>query len=158
MFKKAICGPEIRPIYYGATCYAMVGDSSLDSELPFFSRGEGKGETLAWTPMGASSNRTVPSRAGSSLLYPGAPEASYRPTIWPGKCVSCVARCSFADGTIYSRGYSRIQISSCAGRDPASCLVALVLPPFLIASSRSPSFSPLLPFADFFILRSSARV
>lgn len=112
-------------------------------------------------PDGASFNYAVPSRGARDLSspFPGAPGGPPPPpTIWPGKCVSCVARCSFADGTIYSRGIVVFKyLLVPRERDPASCLRPFVLFDrlfsFLPRSLSSCSLS--LPFTDFFILRSA---
>jgi len=78
----------------------VVGDSSVDSELPFCAKGTYRGGPVGYLyPQRSflaaeiSLPRVMPYH-GPSILPPSG----------TGKCVSCVARCSFADETIYSRG------------------------------------------------------
>lgn len=107
------------------------------------------------------------SRWAESLLPAECQGASYFPTTFVSKCVSCVARCSFADGTIYS-WYSRIQISSCARslassfprrhRDSFSPFVflsslSLFLLSLLVWCHLSPSFLSFFLIVIFFIFR-----
>lgn len=136
-------------LYITAQLLRMVGDSSVDSELLLFcAKGIHRARippALFLFPLAVKSPLLVLCRTRGLLL-------SHH---LAGKCVSCVARCLFVDGTIYSR-YSRIQISACRASERArsrELLFCFALRRFLLRFFVPPS-SLLLLFL--FVLSPSA--
>lgn len=140
----------------------VVGDSSLDSKLPF-ARARGLPVGPAGSPCSSFSASSLleplpaASRSATSphggISPPRVREGSAGPPTTPhhltGKCVSCVARCSFADGTIYSRysPYSNIFLPRASESQPRGGAAAVLLPPrprddLRALASFSPSSSP----------------
>lgn len=133
VFKKTICGLEIRPIYYVATAHGWWEIARSIASSPFVRRGltdEGPVGHLyprrSFLAAELSLPRVMPDRGEGGLLLP-----HHR----TGKCVSCVARCSFADGTIYSRGIVVFKYPLL----PRERTLTEFLPPLI--------FSPLSPFS-----------
>lgn len=127
-------------LYITAQLLRVVGDSSVDSELSF-ARGD-----LLWASFGPYLSLPeplaplLPLHGGiSPLLVVPRDRGLLHPHRLAGKCVSCVARCSFADGTIYSR-YSRTAVFK-----------------YLLAGANEISRASSSTAADFFCLRPPCR-
>lgn len=126
-------------LYITVQLQRVVGDSSVDSELPFCAKGTYRGDPVGLYLYPRRSFLTA--EISLPLVMSDREEGGAKGLLLPhhqtGKCVSCVARCSFADGTIYSRGIVVFKYLLLAARANSR---------ELLPSLRQFFFPPLSPF------------
>jgi len=167
VFKKAICGLEIRPIYYGATATWWWEIAWFDSELPPCTKRTYRGPRRAsFSPIlsparhGVSPPRPTPGPRGLPTLPPSGRQMRFL----------CSSTARLRTGR-FTRGIVVFKYLVAARARPLARALstvdsfsARVLPPSAPSPTPLPTsssfFSPRFfrPSSDFFILRSVVRV